>query len=412
MEARRAPRICLVRQLYYHNDPLLRREVAALLEDGFVVDVLCMRGPGEAPVERSGNLTIRRLPLSHVRAGIGRYLFEYAAFLALAGAWLTALHLRRPYDVIQVNTPPDSLVFAALVPKVLGTPVVLHLAETMPEFFATKFKTTLDHPAVRVMGWVERLSIAFAGAAITCTAQMRDGFARRGSDPRRIDVVLNSADENVFDPSRYPAAAPSNGEFVLICHGTMEERYGLDTTISAVALLKDELPGLRLRLIGGGTYRPTLERLAVDLGVADRVEFSKGWVTLDELVGAIAAADAGVVAMKRDAFRDVTHCNKMFDFITMRKPALVSRTTAVEAYFGDDCFEMFESADAGDLARAIRRLYRDPARREELVRNAAARNEGYRWPRQRAQYLEIVRRRIGPRALPSRSAPAESGGDE
>ena len=411
MEARRAARICLVRQLYYHNDPLLRREVAALLEDGFIVDVLCMRGPGEAAMERDGALTIRRLPLSHVRAGIGRYLYEYAAFLALAGAWLTALHLRRPYDVIQVNTPPDSLVFAALVPKLLGTPVVLHLAETMPEFFATKFKTTLDHPAVRVMGWVERFSIAFAGAAITCTAQMRDGFTRRGSDPRRIDVVLNSADESIFDPARYPAAAPHDGEFVLICHGTMEERYGLDTAISAVALLKDEIPGLRLRLIGGGTYRPTLERMAGDLGVADRVEFSKGWVTLDELVGAIAAADAGVVAMKRDAFRDVTHCNKMFDFITMRKPALVSRTTAVEAYFGDDCFEMFESSDAADLARAIRRVHADPARREELVRNAAARNESYRWPRQRAHYLEIVRRNVGARALPSQSAPA-AGGDE
>ena len=411
MEARRAPRICLVRQLYYHNDPLLRREVAALLDDGFAVDVLCMRGPGEAALERNGALTIRRLPLSHVRAGIGRYLFEYAAFLALAGAWLTALHVRRPYDVIQVNTPPDSLVFAALVPKLLGTPVVLHLAETMPEFFATKFKTTLRHPAVRLMGWVERLSIAFAGAAITCTEQMRAGFARRGSDPRRIDVVLNSADESIFDPTRYPTPARNDDEFVLICHGTMEERYGLDTTIAAVALLKDEIPGLRLRLIGGGTYRPTLERLAADLGIAERVEFSKGWVTLDELVGAIAASDAGVVAMKRDAFRDVTHCNKMFDFISMRKPALVSRTTAVEAYFGDDCFEMFESADATDLARAIRRLHGDTSRRAELVRNAAARNESYRWPHQRAHYLETVRQRIGWPALPPQSVPA-AGGDE
>ena len=101
----------------------------------------------------------------------------------------------------------------------------------------------------------------------------------------------------------------------------------------------------------------------------------------------------------------------MFDFITMRKPALVSRTTAVEAYFGDDCFEMFESSDAADLARAIRRIHADPARREELVRNAAARNESYRWPRQRAHYLEIVRRNVGARALPSQSAPA-TGGDE
>jgi glycosyltransferase involved in cell wall biosynthesis len=84
----------------------------------------------------------------------------------------------------------------------------------------------------------------------------------------------------------------------------------------------------------------------------------------------------------------------------------------VEAYFGDDCFEIFESSDAADLARAIRRVHSDPARRAELVRNAAARNEAYRWPRQRAHYLEIVRRSVGPQALPSQHEPAAGGGDE
>jgi glycosyltransferase involved in cell wall biosynthesis len=77
-----------------------------------------------------------------------------------------------------------------------------------------------------------------------------------------------------------------------------------------------------------------------------------------------------------------------------------------------DGFEMFESNDAADLARAIRRMHSDPARRAELVRNATARNEAYRWPRQRAQYLEIVQRNVGPRALASESAPAAGGGDE
>jgi len=354
-----------------------------------------MRGPGEPKATRDGNLTIRRLPLSHRRDGIGRYLFEYIAFLLIAGLMLTALHVRRRYDVVQVNTPPDSLVFAAIFPRMTGTPVVLHLAEAMPEFFASKFKTSLAHPGVRVFAFLERLSVAFASQAITCTAQMRDAFARRGSNPERIEVVLNAADERVFDATRYPTEAREDDDFVLICHGTMEERYGLDTAIEAVALLRDEIPGLRLRLFGGGTYRPTLERLAGDLQVADRVEFSQGWVPLDDLVRAIAQADAGVVAMKRDPFRDVTHCNKMFDFVSMRKPALVSRTTAVSAYFGDDCFEMFEAGDAEDLARAIRRIHADPARRSDLVRAASSRNEPYRWPRQREHYLGIVRGQLG-----------------
>jgi glycosyltransferase involved in cell wall biosynthesis len=53
---------------------------------------------------------------------------------------------------------------------------------------------------------------------------------------------------------------------------------------------------------------------------------------------------------------------------------------------------MFESADPVDLARAIRRLYQDPDRRAQLVARATLRNERYRWPRQRAEYLRIVRR--------------------
>ena len=389
--ASRRPRVCLVRQLYYDNDPLLRREVDALVDDGFDVDILCMRRAGEARFERAGAVTIRRLPLSHVRGGMARYLYEYAAFLVMAGAYLTVLHLRRSYDVVQVNTPPDTLVFAAIVPKITGTPVLLHLAETMPEFFATKFKTSLQSRAVRTVGWFERLSIAFASSAITCTEQMREAFAARGSDPRRIGVVLNSADERVFDPERYPALPLTDGKFVLICHGTMEERYGLDTLVEAVALVRDELPDVHVQLIGGGTYRPALERLVADRGLRDRVSFSTGWVPMDDLVRAIASADAGVVAMKRDAFRDITHCNKMFDFITMRKPVLASRTRAVDAYFGDDCFELFESDDPADLARAIRALHTDPARRAQLVDRATRRNELYRWPRQRAHYLGIVR---------------------
>ena len=397
----RAPRICVIRQLYYDNDPLLRREVDALLGDGFEVDVLCMRRSGEARFERTGALTIRRLPLSHVRGGMRRYLYEYGAFLVLAGAYLSALHIRRPYDLVQVNTPPDSLVFAAIVPKLTGTPVLLHLAEAMPEFFSSKFKTSLTHPAVRMLGSVERLSVAFASQAITCTEQMREAFVRRGSDEGRIDVVLNASDEKVFDPERFTVPPRSDGKFVLICHGTMEERYGLDTLIEAVALLRDEIPALAVQLIGGGTYRPYLERLAALRQVDDRVSFSMGWVSLEDLVRAIAAADAGVVAMKRDAFRDITHCNKMFDFVTMRKPALVSRTSAVQAYFGDDSFEMFDSGDPADLARGIRSLYHDPERRAQLVARAAARNERYRWPRQRVQYLRTIRLALQRSARPT-----------
>jgi hypothetical protein len=98
----------------------------------------------------------------------------------------------------------------------------------------------------------------------------------------------------------------------------------------------------------------------------------------------------GTTPCCRDAFRDLTHCNKMFDLIAMRRPAIVSRTRAVEAYFGEDCFALFESGDAHDLARAIRVLHRNPHLRERLVQRAWETSQPYRWRHQRQIYRRAV----------------------
>src|SRR5262249_46223818 len=99
-------------------------------------------------------------------------------------------------------------------------------------------------------------------------------------------------------------------------------------------------------------------------------------------------------------------CNKMFDFITMRVPAAVSRTRSVEEYFDEDCFELFESGNAEDLARAFRTLWADPARRAQLVEHAAVVNEPYRWPRQQLVYRTAVSNVMATRA--ARAEPPKS----
>lgn len=383
-------RICVVRQFYFPQDPRVRREVDALLDAGHQVDVLCLRRPGERLRERDGRLVVRRVPMEHRRGGAVGYVLKYAAFLAVAMTVVGALHLRRRYDLVQVNTLPDTLVFAALVPRLLGVPVLLDLHENMPEFFMTKFGVDARHPAVRLVQFAERASIGFADAAITCTEQQRETFRARGARGTAIDVVLNATDEALFDPARYPPPERREEGFTVVCHGTVEPHYGHDTIVRATALLKDDLPDLQVRIYGEGSFRPELERLLDELGVADRVWLSDGWVPYAELVPALAGADAGVVAMKRDPFRDLTHTNKMYDFVALRTPAVVSRTRSAEAYFDEQSFAWFAAGDEHDLARALHELHTDPRRGPEMARHAAELAEPYRWPRQREVYLRVV----------------------
>jgi len=405
-------RICLIREWYFPADERVNREVDALVRAGHDVDLVCATMPGQRRFEQVGRISVYRLPLTRRRAGLLRYVFEWATFQIAATLLVAALHLRRPYQIVQANTLPDWLVFAAIVPRVLGARVLLDLHECMPEYAATMYGLPLRHPVIRLLKTVEQASIAFANGVVTCTDQMRERFMERGAPGEKIAVALNSCDEERLDPGRYASEAKrADDRFVLVCHGTVDQNFGVDLVVRAVALLKDRIPALRLEIYGDGRQRLELEALARVLGVEDRVWFSRRFLPMTELLPHIASADVGVVAIRRDAFRDLTHCNKMYELIAMRKPVVISRTRAVEAYFGDDCFQLFESGNEHDLARAILDLHADPERRTRLVERASAKAEPYRWIHQREQYLGAVARllpqaRIDERPQPPIAEPA------
>jgi glycosyltransferase involved in cell wall biosynthesis len=387
-------RVCVIREHYVPQDSRVAREIAALAALGHEVDVICLRDRGQPRTERGPGVRIWRVPLRHSRGRRAtRYVFEYGAFFVLAAGLVTLLHARRRYRLVQVNSLPDALVFAATVPRLLGARVLLDLQECMPEFFATKFGVDPTHPAVRLIARVEQAGIRFAHRVITPTRQMRDAFVSRGAPPEKITVVMDGADEDVFRPAgsagTHSAGTPE-GFFTLVTHGTVEPHYGIDTVIEAVALLRHELPGLRLSVYGDGSDLPRLRRLATEKEVADRVRFSGGFVPIDDLVAAIGRADAGVVAMRRDAFRDVTLAGKMFDFIAMGKPVVSSRTRAVEQTFDPSSVALFESGDAADLARVLRELAGDPERRRRMARRAAEVAREFQWSRQREVYAGVV----------------------
>lgn len=383
-------RVLLIRQGSFPLDARVRREVETLLDAGHEVDVISLRREGQTGREDWKGARAFRPPLRHRREGALTYVLEHFAFMVMASLLAAFLHLRRRYDVVQANTIPDSVVFASIVPKLLGARVMLDLHECVPEFFATKYDLPLRHPLVRLSAFVEQLAIRYADRVITCTQEMKDVFVARGAPADKIDVILNSADEAVFDVKRYPPEPREPGRFTLICHGSVEERYGHDTLIEAVALLKDEIPELRLRIFGDGAFLDDVREMVRDHGVEDHVWLAGAYLPIEELLEGIARADVGVVAMKKDAFRDLTHCNKMYDLIAMRRPAVISRTDSVQRYFDEDAFEYFDAGDPRDLARAIRELYADPERAGRLVERAAEVNEPYRWPHQR----EIYRRSL------------------
>jgi glycosyltransferase involved in cell wall biosynthesis len=388
-------RHCMVVHAYYPlGETRVERQALALRDAGVAVDVVCLRKPGEPPEEVVDGVAIHRLPV-HRRKGSGTVtqFLEYLKFLVLALGRVAALHLRRRYAVVQVHNLPDSLVFAALVPRLAGAKVILDLHDLMPEFYAERFGRKPTSLAVRLIRAQERVSCAFADHIITVTELWREALLARGQPPEKISVVMNVADERIFNASVIDDGADqrSNG-LRLIYHGNLDRRYGLDLAVKAIDLVRRELPDVHLTLHGGGEYRETLEALIDQANLHDNIELSRDFVPTEALAKRIKAADVGLVPYRNGVFTGTILPTKLMEYAALGVPVIAARTRTIAAYFDDSMVEFFTPGDAQELAERISRLYRDRERRAELGRGISAFAERLRWRELGAEYVRLVER--------------------
>lgn len=384
----------VVHAYYPIGETRVQREALALVDRGYEVDVLCLRDAGAPRRGAHEGVFVHRLPVRrHRDRGFAVQLLEYLAFFAVAAVVLSVRHLRRPYDAVQVHNLPDFLVFCALVPKLTGTVVILDLHDLMPEFFAARISSDLDHPLVRLVALQERLACSFADRVITVTDGWRDVLIARGVPADRVHVTMNVADARVFArPASSTSAASANTDdgFTLLYHGTLTQRYGVDLMLDAVARVGDVQPPVRLRILGDGDLRDDLLEMRRQLGLESHVFISDGMVDVSELPAEIAAADAGVVPTRSGVFTDGLLPTKLMEFVAMHTPVIAARTPTVASYFDDDMLQFFRPGDADGLAQAIRALAADPRRRATLAANAEAFNHKYASASTAAGYAAIV----------------------
>ena len=395
------PRVAIVRHSFYPSELNVKREAEALRDAGYDVDVICLRGQGEAGREDVEGIHVHRLPVGHKRGKILRYLWEYNAFFVLAAAKLGALHNRSRFAAVQVNTMPDYLVFVALYPKLTGARVVLHLHEPVPELFGTMFPSRwYTQPFLWTLARVEQASIRFADRAITVTDQMRDNFVRRGADPAKIAVVVNVPDDRYFRIERYEhlrakvdgikQEESARGVFRVLTHGSIEERYGFDTIVRAVALAKEEVPGIQFRFMGSGDHLEQVLALAKELGIGDRVHYL-GFVPFEQMVEEILLADVCVVAQERNPYSVLVHTNKMFEYMALQRPVIMSRLDAVAAYMTGESALYFDSGNHQELAARLIEVARDPRAAQVRVQRANDLYREHRWENEKRQYLDRYR---------------------
>ena len=157
--------ICMLLQGYYEIDIRVRRKAEALVAAGYHVDVLALESSFSTSNTYSLNgVHVYTLKLGKNRGSLARYIYEYLAFFFWVVFKLPSLMRHRRYAVIDVNTLPDFLIFAAFYARWKGAKLVLDMHEITPEFYISKYKVDPNSWLIRLLQRIEQISMSLRGS--------------------------------------------------------------------------------------------------------------------------------------------------------------------------------------------------------------------------------------------------------
>ena len=382
---------------HYPADPRPRRAAEALAAQGVNIDLICLRDSDSDPTHQTyGNIDVTRVGMKRRRGGRLAYIAQYAAFVLTCFFRLAWRSLTRRYDFVHVHNMPDVLVFSAMVPKLLGAKVILDLHDPMPELMRTIFKLSEESFSVAMLKRLEKWSIRFADLVLTVNLACKKIYSSRSCEPRKIKVVINSPDDDVF---RLPGTNSRNGNgkngngskpFVVLYHGSLVHRNGFDLALESLEKVKSTIPSVRLKVCGARTaFFEEVMKTAQQRGLDRNVDYL-GRCNVNEIVEAIRNCDLGIIPNHRNIFTEINTPTRIFEYLALSKPVIAPKTRGIQDYFGDQDLIFFELGDADDLARQIEFAYSHPIDVAETVKRGQAVYRSHTWSRERLTLLNSI----------------------
>lgn len=372
-------RIGMILDKTFPPDPRVHNEAIELIKSGHEVFLFCLTYSNQPLEEVIDGIQVKRYKSNTLQYKLSALAYTIPLYSILMKKKIT--HFLEKFSIEAVHIH-DMVVAEAVLNacKKKKLPVVLDLHENRPQImkFYPHLKKFPQNVLISPKKWQKKEEefVKKIDNVIVVTEEAKEEVCKRTKiNPDKVVVVPNTVRKSFFEEQNNFEENSERDTFNLLYIGDTGERRGLATAIKSLPALKKEIDNIQLVIVG--SVNAELKKLSEELNVEEQVSF-EGWQEETTFPKYIKQSDVCLSPLHRNLHHDTTHANKLFQYMSLRKPLLVSDATAQKNIVEKvNAGLVHEAKNVEDFTNKVLRLYKDELLRKELGENGEAfiRNE-------------------------------------
>jgi glycosyltransferase involved in cell wall biosynthesis len=368
-------RIGMILDSQFPPDYRVEKEALTLVSKGHQVFLFCLTKEKKFYQE-----DYKGIVLAHYPSGKLEYKLSALAYTVPFYHWMMkskiADFLRR-YSPETIHVHDMVIAEPVLgLAKRKGLPVTLDLHENRPASMR-EYRHLNKFPGkwlIDLKQW-ERKQIDLVNRAnhvVTVTQLAKDDLLRQTVRKDSEIIVVPNTSSYTF--RQYPLMEDildrMKPTFNLLYIGDTSLRRGTADALYAVDVLKEQIPNLKLWILGTSSADHELREIVRKKNLDRYVQF-EGWQPEKLFATYITGSHVCISPLRRNPHHDTTFANKIFQYMSLERPIVVSDCPAQALLVEQErCGLVHIAADIQDLADKIMKLYKDSALRTEMGQRA------------------------------------------
>ncbi|MDE0535867.1 glycosyltransferase family 4 protein [Tenacibaculum sp. L6] len=372
-------RIGMILDKTFPPDPRVHNEAIELIKSGNEVFLFCLTYSNQPLEEVIDGIQVKRYKSNTLEYKLSALAYTIPLYSVLMKKKITHFLDKFSIEAVHIH---DMVVAEAVLNacKKKKLPVVLDLHENRPQImkFYPHLKKFPQNVLISPKKWQKKEEefVKKVDNVIVVTEEAKEEVCKRTKiNPDKVVVVPNTVRRSFFEEQDNFEENSERDTFNLLYIGDTGKRRGLATAIKSLPALKKEIENIQLVIVG--SVNTELKKLSEELKVEEQVSF-EGWQKETTFPEYIKQSDVCLSPLHRNLHHDTTHANKLFQYMSLRKPLLVSDATAQKNIVEKvNAGLVHEAKNVEDFTNKVFRLYKDELLRSELGENGEAfiRNE-------------------------------------